>query len=68
MAKGFLSALKGVDAFGKVSNSRDIRRCGGAYVLIARTDYGGCEGQDTHRGALYVLLPPSPTDSLCLID
>ena len=50
MAKGFFNALKGVDAFGKVSMRAVVVE--EMHVLMVCVDHGGRQGQDTYRGTL----------------
>lgn len=57
MAKGLFGALKGIDAFGKVSSITCTLANGDLYMNTTCIDNGGCEGQDAYRRAMSVRLP-----------
>ena len=46
MAKGLFGALKGMDAFGKVSATHSLMTCHFVVTKLV-TDYGRCKGQDS---------------------
>lgn len=55
MAKGVFGALKGLDAFGKVSSPHPSVSSLPLEKLMDDVDYGRCESEDPHRCSLYVV-------------
>jgi hypothetical protein len=63
MAKGFLSAVKGMDAFGKVSGAILHHFSHLSYVNV---DHGRCQSEDPNGRVLYGFLA-SPVFS-CIVN